>query len=66
MKSGTYLLVLRPTGVEGGNVGEFMLLLDGISVGDRDTILESTVSSGLNAAMRWWSTKVQSTRERQG
>ena len=34
MKSGAHLLAPGPAGVEGGFVGEFILLLDGIIVGD--------------------------------
>ena len=46
MKSGAHLLAPGPVGVEGGFVGELMLLLDAISVGDEDTFPDSTVPSG--------------------
>ena len=44
MKSGSHLLALGPAGVEGGILGDYMLLLDGISVGDEDTFFASTVT----------------------
>ena len=66
IKSGAHLLAPGPAGVKGGFVGEFLLLLDGKSVAYEDTLPSSTVTSGLTAARSWWSTKVQSTRERQG
>ena len=37
MKSAAHLLAPGSAGVEGEFVGELMLLLDGISVGDEDT-----------------------------
>ena len=44
VKSGAHLLAPRPEGFKGWIVGEFMLLLDGISVGDEDTVSASTVT----------------------
>ena len=44
MKSGTHLLAPGPAGVEGRFMGEFMLLLDGISMGDEDTFPASAVT----------------------
>ena len=44
MKSGTHLLAPGPAGVKGGFMGELMLLLDGISVGDEDIFPASTVT----------------------
>ena len=43
MKSGANLLEPGTVGVEGGFVGEFMLLLDVINVEDEDTFPASTV-----------------------
>ena len=43
MKSGTYLLAPWPASVEGRFMGEFLLLLDGISVGDEDPFPASNV-----------------------
>ena len=53
MKSGAHLLVTGPEGVDGGLLGEFMLLLGRSSVGNENTIHASTVTSGLTAARSW-------------
>ena len=44
IKSGAHLLVPKPAAVKSRFVGKFMLLLDGISVGDEDTFPASTVT----------------------
>ena len=44
MKSGSHLLAPRTAGVKARFVEEFMLLLDGNSVGDEDTFPASTVA----------------------
>ena len=66
MKSSAHLLATGPAGVKGRFEGEFMLLLYGSSTGDEDTFPASNVTRGLIAARSWWSTKVQSKREREG
>ena len=44
MKSDVHLLTTGPEGVEGMFVGEFILLLDRSSVGDKDIFPASTVT----------------------
>ena len=44
MQSGAHLLAPGPAGVKGGFEGEFMLLLELISVGNEDTFPASTVT----------------------
>ena len=46
-------------------MGEFILLLDLISVWDEEPFPTSTVTLCLTAVRSWWSTKVQRTRERE-
>ena len=53
MNGGAHLLAPRPAGVECWFVGEFMLLLDGISVGEEDTFPASSVLRGLTATRSW-------------
>ena len=59
LKSSPHLLAARPAGVKGGFVWEYMLLLGGITVEDKDTFPASTVTWDSTAARSWWSTKEQ-------
>ena len=44
IRNPAHLLAPEPAGVKGGSVGEFMLLLDGISVVDEETVPANTIT----------------------
>ena len=61
-----HMLAPGPAGVKIRFMGEFMLLLDRISVRDEDNILQCTAPGDLTAAGILCGTKVQSKSERKG